>query len=370
MQFRPANVPKLGLISLSPRWRYDVIQYPDKFGMIGYVIDHKNKDIKTGKGCLKRFVFNGAGCVGYSIEYKIPKAVKSYQKLLPADCAAKLQEVWHKNWKKTHPDRRKIICENKSFNSELALWNMNKLHTLSDDFLVTAIKHFSRYEYNYAIQYALDWFRSHEKQVILSDFGALIFSGVNDTELAHRFKLSVKQAEAVRLLFFDFSVMPKDRIAVYAYLKQLSLISVIHEHDFSTYKRVFALGEVGVKAEGDYFRLNDEDKKQVDEYLKSTAVTTTLQIHSKITTVKEALAFQPVVANLSNHFIKQEELRLMRAKTHHLTISAKKIENDLGTGEKVSNAEDENAMKYLRELSLKSNYSSGCPALADLDDTP
>ena len=338
--------------------------------MGSYLLDHKNKDIKSGKGCLKRFVYNGEGCVDYSVKYKLPKEVYSLQKLLSKEHASKLQEVWHKNWKKTNPDRRKIVCSNKSLKLELAPWNLQKIHTLSDDFLVRAIRYFSRFTCDHAIEYAVDWYRSAERQVTLSDFGALIFAGVSDIKLAQKFKLSLKQTEAIKLLFFDFSVVPKDRVAVFAYLKQLSHTSAIPEHEFSTYKRVFSLGEIGVSAEDDYFMLNDEDKQLVDKYAGSTAVSTLLHIHSKITTVKEALAYQPVVANLGNHFIKREEIQLMKAKTHHLTVSAKKIENDLGTGEKISNAEDIDAMKYLRELSLKSNYESSCPMLADLDDTP
>lgn len=343
--------------NINPRWRYEAFFNPKKYGFEKYVFDQNSKYPKTSKGCLKRFLNRK----GRSVDYRcnIPSALYKYQSTLSSEASTYLTSLFFKR-------RFDLRLSGKINNTTLSPWNLKTVDQIQDKFFVRLIKHLSNFEYDQNIAFAIQLFKSQDTNIIFRYLGYYFFAGVEDKELAKKWKLSVKKIETVRQLFFDFSKFPKDRTVAFAYLRQLEQLDVLQDLDFSHYRRIYDLGELGLRAETDYFNLSIEEKGQVDYYLASSIVSNTLSLKFNIQSKKDAYMYNNVISNFANFAIKKEEVQVMRAKTKHLEASTRKIDNESDLGGNELMLEDEEGLRLLRELSLENQYDDTCRTIDQL----
>ena len=223
---------------------------------------------------------------------------------------------------------------------------------MTDKFLVKAIYHVCNFERDQYIEQALALHNSQDHAEAIRYIGYCIYAKVSDKDIAKRWSLPVKTVVALRSLFFDFSGFPKDRLANFTCLRQLANNGVISDVDFAFYKRVYELGELGLKAQTDFYSLTDEEKKKVEEYLGKSVVANTFNINFSIRNQKDALSYGAVVSNLASYFIKRSEITYLAAKTRNLDAATRRIEGDMIGSESLMSSLDEEIMGILREHSL------------------
>lgn len=335
--------PEIRLLKIKPNWRSEVLINPAGNKFKEYLCN-----AVTGANCLRRVI--GAGFT-YEVQYKVPDEVKRYASALNPEQGARLLKLWNKSFKKSK--QKKISVEaNEPLQKKFPIWNLTKVSSLQDKFLIKAIHHASNYKRDAGITYALELYNSAEHVEAVRYIGYCIYAKVSDKDIAKRWNIPVNAVEALRLLFFDFSNFPKDRLANFTCLRQLANNGVITDTDFAYYKRVYELGELGLKAQTDFFSLTKEEKRTVEEYLGKSVVANTLNINFSIRNLKDANNYGAIVSNLASYYIKEAEISYFTAKTENIRASTRKLEGDmLGATSDVSQL-DEDVMEILRQHSL------------------
>lgn len=340
---RANPIEKSGSLRVKPNWRYEALYNPASIKLQGYT-----SMPQSNAGCLKRFV--GAGLM-YEVHYKVPAEIQRFATMLPAAQAKKLLSLWDRAFKRSKQKKLSIDTDQALFTKH-KVWNMSKVEQINDAFLVRAIKHVSNIKYDKSIAYALELNNSKDHNEIIKFMGYCFYAKVEDVEIAKRWNIPVKHVEALRLLFFDFSGFPKDRIANFTFLRQLANNGVISDMDFAYYKRVFEMGELGLRAQTDFFNLSQEDKRNVEEYLGKSVISNTLNLNFSVRNQKDAHAYGAVVSNLSAYYIKEEERAYFKAKTKNLDMQTRRLEGELlGSQEDLTDI-DKEFMQVLREHSL------------------
>jgi hypothetical protein len=342
MLLKTAN-PELRLLKIKPNWRFEVLLNPAGNKFKEYLSTPTN-----GASCLKRLI--GLG-LPYEVHYKEPDEVKNYVKQLPRDQASKLQSLWHRSFKKSK-QKKLLVDANELLLKRNPSWNMQKVNRIQDKFLAKAVKHVSNFEHNYAIAFALELYNSQTHVETVRYIGYCIYAKIEDKNIAKRWNVPTKVITALRMLFFDFSNFPKDRLANFTCLRQLANSGVISDTDFAYYKRVYELGELGLKAQTDFFSLDDKEKRKVEEYLGKSIVANTLNINFSIRNLKDANNYGAAVSNLASYYIKQAEISYFSAKTKNTEASTRKLEGDMVGVESNITDLDQEILNILREHSL------------------
>lgn len=312
--------------------------------------------------CLKRFI--GAGLL-HEVNYKIPTNVQQYMRVIGGDEAKKLFELWNKTFKRSGVKKISVDTDKKLFQSN-PVWNLRHVHRIQDEFLRKLIYHQAGYKFDNDIHYAIEKHRAEDQKEIFRFIGYGIYAKISDEQLAKRWNMSIGQVSAIRLLFFDFSRFPKDRIANFTYLRQLANAGSFDEVDFVFFKKVFELGELGIKAHIDFPNLTNEEKNRVTEFLGHSAITATLNINLAIKTQKDAQNYGLVLSNLADYFIKQKEASYFDAKIRNLDATTRRIEGTM-VGDVGDMSElDRNMLDHLRQVSLTEAPQIKYKTLADL----
>lgn len=341
--FQPAIANKLG-INIKPNWRYEALLYPGKYKLTQYL-----SKVKDTGGCLKRYI--GAGLL-YELHENPPDEIALFLTQLPRDKANELRSLWKRSLKRNNVKKLKVDFSESVLKNN-PIWNLKKIEGLNDTFLRRAIKHVSNYEYDHYIGQAFSLFQSPEYEEIVKFIGYCLYAKISDKEVAKRWQLPIKTIEALRLLFFDFSKFPKDRVANFTFLRQLANNGTISDIDFSYYKRVFELGELGLKAQTDFSSLTKEEREVVEEYLGKTVISNTFNLQFSIRNQKDALAYGSVISTLGNYYIKQAETNYFIAKTKNVIAVTKRIEGESTATNENMTTLDKEMMALLKENSLQ-----------------
>lgn len=341
--FQPVIANRLG-INIKPNWRYDALLHPAKYHFTQYL-----SKVKDNAGCLKRFI--GAGLL-YELNTVLPEEIASFISKLPKAKGDELRILWKRSLKRNKVRKLKVDYSEAALKHN-AVWNLKKIDSIPDTFLRRAIKHVSNFQHDQYISQAFSLYQSSEYEEIIKFIGYCLYAKTPDKEVAKRWQLPVKTIEALRLLFFDFSKFPKDRVANFTFLRQLANNGTISDIDFSYYKRVFELGELGLKAQTDFSSLTKEEREVVEEYLGKTVISNTFNLQFSIRNQKDALAYGSVISTLGNYYIKQAETNYFIAKTKNVIAVTKRIEGESTATNENMTTLDKEMMALLKENSLQ-----------------
>lgn len=338
-------VSRVGSLTIRPNWRYEALRNPAKYKMQDFTFQPS-----SGSGCLKRYIQFG---VPYEVNFKINPTLRYYLNNLNSEESQTLQRLWKRAFKNS--GQRKVSCEtDRAFFTANPAWKHEEAVRISDQFLRRMVLHQSQVLFDADIAYALTVASSDEYKEIFRFIGYCIYAKVSDVDIAKRWRIKIRQVEAIRNIFFDFSKFPTDRLANLTYLRQMTFAGVFDEDDFAFYKRAFDLGELGIRAQTDYQGLTDAERDRIREFLGHSVVENTLNIQFTVKSQKDAYAYANTVGNLANYYIKHAELENLRAKTNQINVMTSKIETDMGKNTDVDLTElDRKYMELLREHSLQ-----------------
>lgn len=340
----PATIAnKLG-INIKPNWRYEALLYPSKYKLTQYL-----SKVKDSAGCLKRYI--GAGLM-FEANTSPPEEISLFLTKLPLELRDTLLTFWKRSLKRNRTKKIKVDFSETVLKNN-AIWNIQKVKGVNDSFLRQAIYHVSNYIHDPYIAQAFSLFQSSEYEEIVKFIGYCLYAKIPDADVAKRWQLPVKTIVALRLLFFDFSKFPKDRIANFTYLRQLANNGTISDVDFSYYKRVFELGELGLKAQTDFASLTREERDIVEEYLGKTVISNTFNLQFSIRNQKDALSYGSVISTLGNYYVKQAETNYFVAKTKNTNAITRRLEGEATATNENMTELDKEFMALLKENSLQ-----------------
>jgi len=337
-------VSKLGSLHIRPNWRYDVLQNPARYKMQDFVTIPE-----SNSGCLKRFLRAG---LPYEVNRKIPDYLTPFFSSADAEQRQVLDSLVARHFKRSGQKNISIDSNSDIFINN-PVWNLGLVPKITDPFLKRLILHHSNFKFDLYIQKALDMYKSPDHKDIVKFIGYCIYAKVSDKEIAKRWCMPVGQAEALRLIFYDFSHFPKDSVANFTYLRQLTNIGLFDDVDFAFFKRAFELGELGLKAQTSYYLLTPSEKKIIEEFLGKSIVTTTLNLNFAIRNQKDAVGYGTMISNLASYYIKQSEMTYFEAKTENLKACTKRIVDAGPTDTDTTTQLDKELLDLLTSYSLQ-----------------
>lgn len=335
---------KLGTPFQRPSWRYDALRNPDNYGFRNFC-----SKVQDNSHFLYRLICKG---IPYSVAYIIPHFIKDAFQYLPNHLYLQLVKVWEKEWKKENR-LRIIFTDITSYN--LISWNIKKASKLNDKWFRKLIFHVYNIEYSASIELALNFYKDENYNQLKRFLGHEIFAGFTDKEIARKWNLPINGVTAIRMLFFDFSCYPKDKVAQWATLVQWSNNGDITPEDFSLYKRVYELGALGLKAQLAGYELTDSERVSVGEYLTKSALVNTFNINYMTRTSRDALVYNKVLMDMATLSIRKEELKLKGEELKLLSLQVKNAESTMeSTKAYVMTPEDQSLLQStINELSIQ-----------------
>lgn len=318
-----SHVPtrRLGTPFQRPAWRYDALRNPDKYGFRSFCSRKADN-----AGCLRRLIKKGLDC---RVTYIVPRGLTVLAKRLPASLAAELKRVWHKHWLKNNS--HKVLIENIDQYENLVSWNAAKLGKINDEWFQKLIRHICNLDYSPEIDAALRLHLSEEYEQIKRYIGHLIFAKVDDAEISRQWNIPAKTITALRMLFFDFSALPKDPVAQWATLVQWVNNGDIKPDEFALYRRVHELGALGLKAQVAGSFLGEDERLKVHDYLTKSALANTYNIQFSTRSPRDAIVYNRVIGDLVRMDLQREETNLRRSEQKLLEMQVQKLANELNT---------------------------------------
>ena len=307
---------KLGTPFQRPSWRYDAWRNPDNYGFRYFC-----SKVQDNSKFLYRLINKG---ISYQVEYKIPSFIRNTARVLPTHLHLQLVKIWEKEWKKQHKYRLSIT-DIGSYN--LISWNIKKIEKLNDVWFKRLIKHIYNIDRSPAIELALNFYKNKDYAQLKRFIGHEIFAGFTDAEISKKWNISKEGVTAIRMLFFDFSCYPKDKVAQWATLVQWSNNGDISADEFSLYKRVYELGALGLKAQVCGYELTEPERVAVSDYLTKSALVNTFNLNFATRTSRDAFTYNKVLMDMATLNIRKAELKLKGEELKLLGLQVKNAES-------------------------------------------
>jgi hypothetical protein len=334
-------ISKMGTQFQSPSWRYQLAFYPERFGFEKFC-----SQPGVNSGNLKRLISNGIVPVD---SYDLPIYIKQLYNKLPALLYQQLIKVWDKRYFNNRV--RKVTFNNNR--AGMINWNINKVKKINDDYVQKLIFHCYNYEANEYISEAIKFYKTKTNETNCKWLNYSIYGNKTDIELAKQWYKPVKFIEALRLIFFDYSGWPKDKLVQYSCLRQLANNKEIDDADYHAFKRIYDLGELGLRSILGHQVLTEDERDEVKSYLAGAGVDNLMDQRFAITSLKESVIFNNSVVGYVNANLHRLELEQRAAV---MRLNAQRIEKELGINETVSlTVEDNTLMENLREMMLLEN---------------
>lgn len=368
MKLTQAPKLKIGTPFQRPSWRYEALQNPFKYSL-GSLCTKKRLGDNTsplinGAGYMTRLVKKG---VRFNVTYKLPSYLVTLTSKLPKKYSNKLQQVWDKDYKKSYPS--KIYCEHSEATENYTCWNLSKVNKLNDVFLKRLIFHMYNYKYDEDIDFAMHFWLSPENTEIRKHMGCAAFAGVPSELQAKRWQIPIGKIAAIVNIFFDYSHFPKDRMARWVMLKQMADIGEIDSSEFSFYRKIYDLGELGHRMQFDFHALSDEEKKRVTLYLGETGITSAINLNFAVNNTKDIVVYNKVMHDVNKLNVYKHEIRQKDAMAHLMEMKALEIGKGLNVGSEDKNLEDikliQALIKDLSGMDINPKY----PSIIDIQVT-
>jgi hypothetical protein len=345
---------KLGTPYQSPSWRYLALYYPERFGL-GWLTSKRIVDAAH----LKRSI--NKGCRPSTV-YSLPLYFQS----IIGELAPHLQEVLLKTWNKHYFDQhpRKLSFSSNTSNSVPISWNIRNVEEyLNDDFLKRMVFHCFNYRFDHYIDEAIKFHKDPSNSMNVKWFNYCFFGKLTDKELAHNWNKSLGFVKALRLMFYDYSHWPADRIAQFSMMRQLVTNQEIDDQDYHNFRRIYDLGRLGLKSAIGLDKLNPEEMRQIDNYLTASTVDNMLNLRYTITNGREAHNFGRIMDAHGEKKMKKEEIS-QRAEL--LKLTSLKLAREMGVNEETKLfGEDEILLREMREMG-KVNFHPKFPSFVEV----
>lgn len=226
----------------------------------------------------------------------------------------------------------KLLIPNVDQYTNLVSWNKRKAEQLNDLWLRKLVLHVSNIEYSHDIASALRLHIDDEYEQIKRYIGHLIFAKLSDVEIAKQWSFQPGTITALRMLFFDFTALPKNPVAQWATLVQWVNNGDIKPDEFALYRRVHELGPLGLKAQVAGAFLEDNERLAIRDYLTKTATTNTYNIQFATRTPRDALIYNRVIGDLVRMDLQREELKVRQGEQKLLEMQVQKLGKELNEG--------------------------------------
>ena len=261
------------------------------------------------------------------VEYHPPRALRILSRQLQPNLAEQLNRVWTRNWNSRNIPR--IRVEGVDQYENLVSWNIRKLEKINDLWFRKLARHVANYEFCPEIDAALRLHLNDDYEQIKRYVGHLIFAQVSDKDIAKQWELPVKTITALRMLFFDFTSLPKSPVARWGTLVQWVNNGDIKPDEFALYKRVHEMGELGLKAQVAGAFLNDDERLKVKDYLTKSATSNTFNIQFSTRTPRDAVLYNRVIGDLVRMDLQREELKLRQCEQRLMDMQVQKISKEM-----------------------------------------
>jgi hypothetical protein len=307
---------KIGTPFQSPSWRYQATFCPERFGF-GKLCSKPN----ANAGNLARLIPNGIRPVD---TFKLPLYVSQLNSKLPKPLYQQLLKVWQKHYYKT---RARKITFNVGERSGLLNWNVKKVETINDQFLIKLIKHCYNIQHNEYISDAIKFYKNENNNMTCKWLNYSIYGGLTDKELAIKWQKPIKFIEAIRLVFFDYSGWPKDKLVQYSLIKQSHTNHELDIQDYHAFRRIYDLGELGLRSILGHQLLTEEERDTVKSYLAGSGVDNLMDQRFAVTNLKESVIFSRSVGEYTTIGLRRLE---MEQKAAIMKLTANKMTKELG----------------------------------------
>lgn len=343
----------------NPRWRYDLVRNPIKQGFSHCV------SLASSKGGRSLLRYVNVLDLNISIGWTPSAEILAIKKQLSPEAQAKFSNVLDIYRKNLHVKKKGKLADPKKGVS-FPLWSLKESEKLNDAFFVRLVRHMANKEFDPYIASALSLYNNPAREEAMRFIGYNFYAKKSDAALAKDWSMPVKLIEAIRLLFFDFSSFPKDRLANFTCLRQLVVNGLITDLDFSYYKRIYELGELGLKAQIDFINLTDEEKSKVKDYLATSHTTTVLNLNFSVQCKKDAAQYLGALHSLTDLTIKKKEVEMVTAKIENLKASTRRLDTEASSMEMQYSDIDKKFMTLLDQAS----FNQGIPELKTIADLP
>jgi hypothetical protein len=333
-------ISKVGTPFQSPNWRYQATLNPEKFGFEKYC----SKPDEANAGNLKRLIVNGVQPVDV---YKLPVYIRQIEDQLTPELKQELVKVWNKHYFRR---RERKVTFNVAGHRGLLNWNVKGIKKINDDYFRRLIAHCFNIEGNEYISDAIKFYKNPGNVMNCKWMNYSIYGGKTDDELALQWHKPKAFIEALRMIFFDYSGWPKDKLVQYSCLRQLVCNKEIDDQDYHAFKRIYDLGDLGLRSILGHQVLDEKERETVKLYLSGAGIDNLMDQRFAITNLKESISFNRSVAELANVSINRIEAE-QRANIMNLT--SQRMQKELGINDNDKLAfEDTALLTSMREMMM------------------
>lgn len=373
-RFRELNSLDLSTVRKKPDWRWSFIQSLEKHG-VGYVRRHGKTfsflEPAAGSQCLSRHLrrrwdvdeAEGSLNAQYTCNTQIPSFFEQY-----------LSQAGHEEtlmffrcfgaWRKSRGSGAKmkhLVVQNRFFHfgddgepevAPIACYNLAYVEELKDPVVVRLIKHLEGVSFDRNIHKAIQLYSDPEQKTLVQFIHYCFFARLSTEKVAAKFQIPVGVVDMLRQIYFDYSYLPYDRLAVYAHLRQIA--PSLTKADFVFCKQIYDLGELGLNAQVQYHALTEQEKKTVRDYLAESLVTNTLQLKTTIETREQAERYQQVSRIIGDVGLAAAKTDFIRAQAEAVRFDTQLKKNKVEVNRGV---DEEGALLFeevVRQLSLSS----------------
>jgi hypothetical protein len=270
-------------------------------------------------------------------------------------------KVWNKHYYSTRV--RKATFNVNVNRPGLINWHIPKLKFINDEFLQRLIKHCYNIEGDEYISDAIKFVKNKHNDMNCKWINYSIYGGRTDKELAIQWHKPVKFIQALRLTFFDYTGWPQDKLVQYSLLRQMTANNEMDSADYHAFKRIYDLGELGLRSILGHQALTEEERYTIKEYLSGAGVDNLMDQRFAVSNLKESISFNRSVAEYANISLRRLE---MEQKAAIMRLTAKQIEKNLGIEENSQvYVEDTVLMDNLREM-MKEDKPGSFPSFIDI----
>jgi len=366
-------IQKLGTPFQCPDWRFRAACDPRKFffsdriGLADYRPVKGNTRSHPCKALKRKYHEKVAD--GPQIEQHLTytQFMRDLIRDLPAEQGIMLHGLWRKHRKQQGIPLISFIS-NKLKDGDMVWWDAQKISSFGDEYFLKVVSHIARLEYYSEINFAMVWARSPEISELFRVLGYLFYAGISEMEVAKRWKIPLKKVEAIHKLFFDFSHFPRDRTLQWALLRQLENSKILQEGDSLFYRKIFDLGELGLRAQTDYLSLTEDEKTKIKYYLRDTVVLNAFYISSLTNNTKEAYKYLQTIMEFEKLQLAREELKYKETNTRLVETKIQVLGGQVNVNNQFSEADQKFFADYLRTKSLENSDSPVNISIEDLNN--
>lgn len=349
---------KIGTPFQSPNWRYQATHSPEKFGFSDFL-----SKPEPNAGHLTRLIPNGTTPVNV---YYQPIYMRQLKSRLSPRLSYILDRIWDRQFQRTNSGKITFNNVNPKEHGFIS-WNMRKLATLNDDFFKRLVMHCYHYQPDQYIGDAIKFYKNPDNDVSIKWMNYSIYGGKTDTELATQWRKPVKFIQALRLIFYDYSSWPKDRLVQYSLIRQMVSNNQLDAADYHAFRRIFDLGELGLRSVLGHQSFNEKESLLIKEYLAGATVDALMDQRFTISSTKDIMNYNRAVADYANIGLKRLE---MEQRAALMRLTGQRMEKELGIEQDTDMYdEDIELIGYLKEM-MKKNAEPVFPSFIDIKAEP